>query len=407
MFLVNEFINNPAFLIWIWAWKTILWWYPVLIIIVLCNIYVRYINANWIKNIEWVLLEIKIPKEILKSPKAMEVIFAQMYQTAPNHMIDKYIRGRTRSWFSLELVSIEGEVHFFIRTEIRYKQLVESGIYSQYPGVEVYEAEDYVYNVPYNVPGSDWDFFGVEFKLSKPDVFPIKTYVDYGLDKDPKEEFKVDPLTQVLEFLGSIGQGEQVWLQIPMMAARDRSHKPGTWFGTQSWKDVGLAEVKKITEGNKKENDPFGGVFKLTPGERLRLEALEKSLAKYGFDAGYRGLYLARKEFFDGQNIGRLIGSIKQYGSEDLNGFKLSKNTSFDYPWEDFMGIRLARMKRNMFRNYCRRAYFFPPAKSTIFVLNTEELATVFHLPGIVANTPTLDRISSRRGEPPANLPIG
>jgi hypothetical protein len=404
----TTFFQNPAFLIWIWAWKTIIWWYPVLAVFLLAKVYMGYTRANFIRNLSWVLLEMKIPKEISKSPKAMEILFAQMHKTDPTSLIDIYIKGATRSWFSLELVSIEGEVHFYIRATKKFKKLIESAIYSQYPGVEVFEVEDYVHKVPYGVPGSDWNFWGTEFKLSKPDAFPIRTYVDYGLDEDPKEEFKIDPLSTVLEFLGSIGPGEQVWFQIPMMAARDRYHKPGTWFGTQGWKDEGKVEVKKISEGGKKSpDDPYGGVFKLTPGERERLEALEKSMTKYGFDCGYRGLYLAKGDAFDGTNIGRLINSVKQYGSENLNGFKLSFWTSFDYPWEDFMGWRVAKRKREMFRNYCRRSYFYPPAKSKVFVLNTEELATIFHFPGLTTSTPTLDRISSKRGEPPPNLPIG
>ena len=40
-------------------------------------------------------------------------------------------------------------------------------------------------------------------------------------------------------------------------------------------------------------------------------------------------------------------------------------------------------------------------------VFSAEELATVFHLPGQVALTPTLNRIGSTRSEAPANLPVG
>src|SRR5680860_944952 len=370
---------HPTFFIFGLLWKTAIWWYPILAVFLLGKVYMRYVRTKWIKNIPWVLLEIKIPKEISKSPMAMEILFSQMYQTAPNALTDIYIKGRTRSWFSLELVSIEGEVHFYIYTEEKFKKLIESGLYSQYPGVEVYEVEDYVYKVPYEMPNSDWDFFGGEFKLTEPNAYPIKTYTDYGLDKDPKEEFKIDPLTSVLEFLGSIGKGEQVWFQIPMMAAQKRVRKPGTFFQYQEWKEVGLAEVKKMSEGEAKTGDQFGNMFKLTPGERVKLEAIEKSLAKYGFDCGYRGMYLAKKDSFVGDNIGRLLGSIKQYGSENLNGFKLGLTTSFDYPWQDFMGIRLARIKRKILQDYRRRDYFYPPAKSNIFILNTEELACLLY----------------------------
>ena len=399
------FFNHPVFQLWIFAWKTLLWWYPLLAIYALWKVYFVYIQTKWLKNLAWCLLEIKIPKEISKSPKAMEVILTQLHQTSEGPLSDRYIKGRTRSWFSLEMASFGGDIHFYIRTEAKFRNLVESIVYSQYPGVEVSEAEDYVYRVPFNMPGSDWEIWGIEFALTKPDAYPIKTYIDYGLDKDPKEEFKIDPLTSVLELLGSIGPKEQLWVQIPIMAARDRYPKPGHWFKKQSWKDVGKAEIKKLTESEKKD-DLFGKIWRLTPGERAVIEAVEKSLSKYGFDAGYRMLYLAPKDYYVGTNVPRLISSIKQYGSEDLNGFKPGVTTSFDYPWEDFMNIRLNKLKKRMFRGYCQRNYFYFPARSKILIFNTEELATLYHFPGLVASTPTLDRIASKRGEPPANLPI-
>jgi hypothetical protein len=405
------FFQHPVFAIWAIIFKTAIWWYPFLIVYILSNVYLLYIRAKWIKNLKWALLEIKVPKEISKSPRAMEVILSQMHSATEGSLIEQYINGRVRSWFSLEMASFEGNVHFYIRCEAKFRKQVESQIYSQYPGVEVVEAEDYAYKVPYGIPDSGWDFFGMEFKLAKPDVYPIKTYVDYGLDKDPKEEFKIDPMTAVLEFLGSLGPGEQAWMQIGIIAARDRYHKPGTLFGTQSWKDVGKEEVKKILESGARKNEKGEtvsfGAFALSPGEHEKLEAVERSMSKYGFETAYRVLYLARKENFIGTNIGRLINCNKQYGSENLNGFKFGLFTSFDYPWQDFRGLRLAARKKKMFENYRRRAYFFPPATETpVFVLNTEEIATIYHFPGLVATTPTLERIPSKKAEPPPNLPV-
>jgi len=402
------FFNSPVFTLWGWFFKSAVWWYPFLAVWILWITYLSYIRARWIKNLKTVLLEIRMPKEVTKSPKAMEVILSQMYQPTEGHLIEQYIGGRLRSWFSLEMASFAGEIHFYIRAEVKYRGLIESAIYSQYPGVEVVEAEDYTYKVTYGLPDSDWNFFGMEYKLKKPDAYPIKTYVDYGMDKDPKEEFKIDPLTPVLEFLGSIGPGEQLWIQIPIMAARDKFHKPGTMFGTQSWKDVGKTEVKKLLgDDKKKEGERSFGAFALSPGEREKLEAVERSLGKYGFEAGLRGFYLAKKDNFVGSNIGRLLNSFGQFGSENLNGFKYNRWTDFDYPWQDLFGYRLAYRKRLMFSNYRRRAYFYPPSTSNVFILNTEEVATLYHFPGLVAGTPTLGRIPSKRGEPPPNLPIG
>ena len=56
------------------------------------------------------------------------------------------------------------------------------------------------------LPTVSWNLWGCEFKLLKPDAYPIKTYIDFGLDKDPKEEFKVDPISPVIELFGSIGE---------------------------------------------------------------------------------------------------------------------------------------------------------------------------------------------------------
>ena len=50
--------------------------------------------------------------------------------------------------------------------------------------------------------------------------------------------------------------------------------------------------------------------------------------------------------------------------------------------------------------------YRYMPMRGQASVLSSEELATIFHFPGRTAETPTLERIESRKGEPPPNLPV-
>ena len=100
------------------------------------------------------------------------------------------------------------------------------------------------------------------------------------------------------------------------------------------------------------------------------------------------------------------MGAFKQYGSNGLNGFKPVNATTFDYPWQDYKNTRMNKKKATLFNAYCARGYFHPPYSRKPFVLNTEELATIFHFPGSVAETPTFERIESRKGEPPSNLPF-
>ena len=88
-------------------------WLPIMTIFVFWEVYLRYIRANYIHSEERILLEVKIPKEITKSPKAMELLLEVFQQSYEGTMIDRFVGGSIRAWFSLELVSIGGQIHFF------------------------------------------------------------------------------------------------------------------------------------------------------------------------------------------------------------------------------------------------------------------------------------------------------
>lgn len=108
--------------------------------------------------------------------------------------------------------------------------------------------------------------------------------------------------------------------------------------------------------------------------------------------------------------------------SENLNSLSVAGfTTSFDYPWNDYKDIRLNKIKKGVFEDYKRRRYFRPYAKINPhfflpflsqkqkyndFILSTEELATIFHLPSTVVSAPTFDRAESKRGVAPSNLPF-
>ena len=404
---------NEVFISSLWfTFNTIthnaVYWVPVILVYTLYHLWYRYIRSYYLKEKNpWVNLEIKLPKIISKSPKAMEVALGIFHQGFEGTWLTRFTEGIVRSWFSLELISVEGKIRFIIRVPKFFKNLVQSHLYSQYPEIEIYEVEDYTREVAYGDPKAKWAFWGVEFGLEKPDAYPIKTYIDYGLDKDPKEEFKVDPMTPVIEYLGSVGANEQVWIQILIMKTKDRFPILGKWFGKQDWRKDSQALVDKLMNRDKsKEEGANFGALMLSPGQREVVEAVERSVSKLGFDCGIRAVYLARDGKFNVYNQVGLMSALKQFGSLHLNGFKPGLKTSFDFPWQDPFGWRLAKRKREMFKAYVRRGYFYPPVQKKPFVLNAEELATIYHFPGEVAKTPSLGHIESKRGEPPTNLPI-
>ena len=98
-------------------------------------------------------------------------------------------------------------------------------------------------------------------------------------------------------------------------------------------------------------------------------------------------------------------------------------STQFDAPWSDPTGLALDKMKKRMIDFYRLRTFFhppiqygfeypfplsifFPPNKPKLFVFSAQELATIFHFPGMVSETPSFKRIESKIAKPPANLPL-
>lgn len=251
--------------------------------------------------------------------------------------------------------------------------------------------------------------WGNEFKLLKPDPYPIKTYVDYGLEKDPKEEFKVDPMTSVLEFMASIGKGEQLWLQF-VIRSHKKKHKKGTLFGATDWREEGKALIKKLLDELREEQaTQFEGGFSYmripTKGEAELLAAIDRSTSKVGFDTGCRLIYATEDGKFVGTRIPGMLNLMKPYNTNNLNGFGPTAYTDFDFPWQDLFYIRQNLRCRVMLEHYKRRVFFHAPYRKNVFVLNSEELATVYHFPGGVLQAPTVSRVLSKKVEPPGNLP--
>jgi hypothetical protein len=395
---------------------------PIILVLVLfflaVQTYRQFIQERFISNIEWTLFEIKIPKDVPRTPAAMELVIQAMHQHGGvGTWIKRWIDGAVLMWFSLEMVSQGGRIRFFIRTPSKFRDYVESQIYAQYPQAEITEVEDYTRDFPPYDPKGSWKMIGADFKLAKPDPYPLRTYVDYGLHESNSldEEQKIDPLNQVIEFLGSMKPQEHFWIQINIRFHPKRFPIRGSWFKKQTW----VEEAENLRDDLVKKfgtvDDPASGKTKIdfnqiTAVRKFVIESIERSVTKYGFDAGLRTMYIAENEqSFDGRRIPAMLTVLKPFGSQHLNGFKLNADTfpDFDYPWQDFKGWRAERRKKKMYRAYVDRGIFYTPhhRRRKPFILNTEELATIFHFPGKVAVTPGIERVGVRTAEAPTNLP--
>ena len=383
----------------------------------------RWVTMKFVEAQKTCLLEIRLPKEITKSPAAMEIFFTHLSQGGAGNFGEAFIDGKTRAWFSCEIVSIGGNVRFFVwcSNASKFRNLVEAQLYAQYPNIEIFEAEDYTKDFYYDP--DKFSMFGLQYALTKADPFPIKTYIDYGLAEDQKEEYKIDPITSMIEFLGSLKKGENAWIQILLQ----KHEKEGVFHGTLAKPKDLKAEIKKEIEDIRKKAIPEGKDDKVmkfpnpTKGELAVIAALERSSTKTAFECMIRSIYITEKNSFVASNIGGLIGCFKQYGSNDLNGFKPGtisdakddkKDIGRIFPfYQRKLDKSVASIKKNLLYAYKLRSFFQFPYKNykkqKPFILTTEELATIFHFPsGMVSQTPTLQRVGSKKSEAPSNLPI-
>lgn len=392
--LIKVFFNQPSIKL---AFKYVIggWfiWLPALAVYLFWQSWLNYIHLRFIKNLSWTLLEIKIPREITKSPKAMEVILSAFHNTRNGNLVERFWEGFLRIWYSLEIVSLGGQVHFLIRVQKFVRNFVEAQIYAQYPGAEIVEIDDYTDIISFHDLKGEWNLWGAEFSFTKEDAYPIRTYIDFGLEAGKtKEEEKTDPLTSFLESLGSLNADEQIWFQVLIRPA------------DSGWKKRAEAVIEELQQkkGAVTADENILSSMLLTPGQREVLMAVEHNVAKLGYETGIRAIYLAKKEVFSSTRKSILASAMRQYSTQNMNSFKPA-TTSVDY---FFVKWREALNKKRILCAYQQRSYFYIPFRSKPFVMNTEGLATIFHFPGRVAETPTLGRIEAKRSEPPINLPI-
>lgn len=404
--------------------KVLLVLLPIPLAIIAYRLWHHYINEAFIAGIEWQLLEIIIPQQVIKTPLAMETILANaFYHKSGKGIWEEYWVGAVHFYFSLEIVSIEGKVHFYINTPSRVVPLIKSQIYAQYPQAKVLEVEDYVWNVPKISEKTGWDMWGTEWTLARPDPFPIRTYIEYGLDKpakDPSEQ--VDPLVSLIEFMSTLGPGEQLWTQLVIRWSKKTYPGGHDFFGECD------LELKKLTDPYTKINtDDEGNVtsMEVRPPDYLKdeISSISDKQHKLPFDCGLRTIYVAKSEVFDQQKRRSLRMMYRQYNSKNFNALERTNSIGYDSPWEDPFNIMLPRRKNRMMDWYRFRTFFHPPWQyaikypfpfnllvvtdpPNIFVMNTEEIATLYHFPATVTSTPTIKRVETRTGKAPTNLPI-
>ncbi len=394
--------------------------------------WVNYITHKYLTSLNWVMLEIKPPPDVQKSPKIAENIFSGLHGTyLPVKWKKRFFKGEVPNFYSLEIVGNGGQFNFYIRVAETVRSLVEQQVFAQYPDAEIKVADDYIAGLPRFLPNNEYDLFGADLIFDKEDAYPIKTYPFFE-EESGKDEFKrTDPLAPLAETLSTLEPGENIWIQIlirPTGPSWVKASKPiiDKLFGKDVKPELDfagkVADLPSKAAGlifdlfglgpekeEKKEKEV--NIQKITPGQRFTLEQVENKVAKLGFKSNIRFIYIGRKEIFHRSHISSVIGMFKQLYSNNLNLFKPDSKTitvhrgilPVIFPSDKgfFASNFEFRRKWKIYQHY--RSRFF---RKKVIILNTEELATLFHLPGIGVKAPAFPRVEAKKGQPPAGLPM-
>lgn len=411
-------------------------WLPISITFVwgVCQVWLRYVRLAYGASEKAILLAIDIPKGNAQTPMAVENIFSYLAGAhSTKDLYEKWWLGEWQLYFCFEIVSIDGFIQFLIWTPEKYRNLIYTAVYSQYPDAEITEVNDYTEGIPNKYPDDEYDIFGSEYILVKNSVYPIKTYKDFEHQMgEPETQYK-DPMAVLMDLMGSMRKGEQLWYQIIVIPI---GHE---------WAEEGDLEIKRIV-GEKIKSDSFFdkifenildamGIFSeaiyklwgdietkkeeekepqfrmmnLKPKQKRQVESIQEKVGKVGFGVKIRYLYVAKREVMNKNKVAYgFTGYMKQFNTNDLNSYKPDTGdggTMTKLQYEKIFGkYRLNKRKNKIITAYKFRS----DARGRLpGILNTEELASIWHFPlEAVVKAPLMQKAPGRKSEAPAGLPF-
>jgi hypothetical protein len=407
------------------------WWLllPILFFQIFWEKFKGYRRMLYRRKMDWSFLELKFPAGITRNPRAMEEVFNSLHAIAPRPEEDLTwfnlrIGGFVPRSYAFLIIAHDGKLRFFIRFPTELKEFVKTRFYSQYPEIQFFDANDPLDFLPPHIPNTLFDCEIFEIGLNKEDAYPIKTFT--VLEYLPKEQ-QIDPLMTFSEGAWQISNKEWLVFEILALPTTPDNEEHG-----QKWIERGQKVVNKLI-GKKEEKEdiweeigeftlnlllaPFRypvwkkreektkeefNIQRLTPGERRVLELVQQKLGKLGFWCNLRIAYFATKDVFESKKDSALalINSVmKNFSTEDLNGFKL-------YHW----GSTKPRTPAFKAFHIKRRIFLFPFKRfittKRAFILNSEELATLFHPPMEFVPPSGIERVPVRELPPSPEIPF-
>lgn len=380
--------------------------FVLLAIWIMYKLYLEEIQKQYLESIEYVVLELKPPKENPTSFYNAEQVFIQIHQLLDNFTFqERYLEGKLVFKVSFEIVSLGGRISYLVRLPKKQRDLVEAALYANFPTLELTEVRDYLENFDYDPEDDKYDLFGAEMILTKSQAYPIRTWREFESLKGPEvSELVVDPLTPLLETFTKISPYEFYGVQFIVQPVND-----------DSWHEDAEKEIIKIL-GQKEVVGPDGNIKKIKNDmmgiddiTKQQIAAIKVKLGRPGYNTKIRLLHLGVKENFNKDAKKLVLSPFKVFGSANFNGFRPAFGPKKDYRVSPilegaYIDYWVKKRKLKLFQGYKGRSNHIG---EKTYILNSEELATLFHFPVTkTAVAQPVESLEMKKVQPPANLPI-
>ena len=333
--------------------------------------------------VESVLLVLEIPRTNDKQELAAEQLFASLHGILRDNK-ELRLSGGHQEHISFEIASVNGQIRFYVWVPKTLQSFVEGQIYSQYPTVQIHQADE-----DYTEHERDHEVaYSTELTLTTDEFLPIRTF----------QNFEVDPLAGITGTLAKLETtGEELWIQVLVRPIPD------------DWQNAADRYINNIKNGRMFSLPGFGGSMQwligvlgalwqppeqgvgqsakieLSDRDKTRISEAEKKATKLGYEVKIRLVYMGESQTNAKLRMQALVGTFKQFNSTNLNGFHAVKGV----------------FGKEFIDKYRKRSFI-----GDSFILNIEELASVFHLPHTNVETPNIVWASSKTAEPPSKLPV-
>lgn len=296
-----------------------------------------------------------------------------------------WLMGRYDSWSFETVLGFDSLITFYMAVPAYLTEYVKQQLFSKYPHCQIEEVKDY------NIFNRQGYVSGGYLKLMKANMFPILTY---------KQMENADPIIPIISLLSKFPEGQTASIQFVMRSSAPAWRKKGIKVASE------MHQGKDLKSALAKVNSPFifkiigdpsnwfatkkdpklpEVTYRLTPMEEQMGKSIEEKASKAGMDVNIRIVCFAPLESQAKENLRRIIDAFAQYSSyQYANGFK---------------GVVKSNGKK-LINDYIYRHY----DEKIGMVLNTEEMASLWHLPLPNTEVPRIAWLSSRKLPPPLNL---